>query len=158
MSASLSVHPSSLSPSLLLCSHVIDYARKYLLCCSIVEGMTPEPSINETTLPAPTSTPPPSLLHPPTHPPIGPHSFLLLPSPAGTYQGYANDSTWTRGHAWSIYGYAMIYRYIPEPRFLDRSLGLFRQVWFGSCLWCCFSAPSPAQPSPQAPPPLSCSH
>ena len=43
---------------------------------------------------------------------------------AGTYQGYSDNSTWTRGHTWSIYGYAMIYRYLGEPRFLERSLGL----------------------------------
>eukprot|EP00903_Cladosiphon_okamuranus_P010054 g9531.t2 len=43
----------------------------------------------------------------------------------GTYQGWRDDSTWTRGQAWGIYGYAMVYRYIPEPRFLSRSLGLF---------------------------------
>eukprot|EP00904_Undaria_pinnatifida_P003723 jgi/Undpi1/13351/HiC_scaffold_8.g03010.m1 len=42
----------------------------------------------------------------------------------GTYQGYSDNSTWTRGHTWSIYGYAMIYRYLGEPRFLERSLGL----------------------------------
>ncbi|CAM9827827.1 unnamed protein product [Ectocarpus sp. 4 AP-2014] len=42
----------------------------------------------------------------------------------GTYQGYTNSSTWTRGQAWAIYGYAMVYRFLPEQRFLDRSIGL----------------------------------
>ncbi|CAN0270372.1 unnamed protein product, partial [Laminaria digitata] len=43
---------------------------------------------------------------------------------AGTYQGYTDNSTWTRGHTWAIYGYAMIYRYLGEPRFLERSISL----------------------------------
>lgn len=42
----------------------------------------------------------------------------------GTYQGWVDNSTWTRGHTWAIYGYAMIHRYLGEPRFLERSLGL----------------------------------
>src|SRR5437868_76717 len=36
----------------------------------------------------------------------------------GTDQGYSNDSTWTRGHAWVVYGYTLQYRYTGDSRML----------------------------------------
>jgi len=36
----------------------------------------------------------------------------------GTFQGYSNSSTWTRGQAWAIHGYTMLYRYTADPRML----------------------------------------
>lgn len=36
-----------------------------------------------------------------------------------TCQGYADNSTWSRGQAWAIYGYTMVYRETGEARFLD---------------------------------------
>ena len=36
-----------------------------------------------------------------------------------THQGYADSSMWSRGQAWAIYGYTMVYRYTHEQRFLD---------------------------------------
>lgn len=36
-----------------------------------------------------------------------------------THQGYADSSMWSRGQAWAIYGYTMVYRYTKEKRFLD---------------------------------------
>jgi unsaturated chondroitin disaccharide hydrolase len=36
----------------------------------------------------------------------------------GTYQGYSNASTWTRGHAWVVYGFTLVYRYTRDPRML----------------------------------------
>lgn len=36
----------------------------------------------------------------------------------GTLQGYSDSSTWTRGQAWAIYGYAMVYRYTSDARML----------------------------------------
>ncbi|MDC0707447.1 glycoside hydrolase family 88 protein [Stigmatella sp. ncwal1] len=37
----------------------------------------------------------------------------------GTYQGYSNASTWTRGQAWAVYGYTLVYRYTRDPRMLE---------------------------------------
>ena len=36
-----------------------------------------------------------------------------------TNQGYANNSTWARGQAWSIYGFTMVYRETGDKRFLE---------------------------------------
>lgn len=37
----------------------------------------------------------------------------------GTYQGYSNSSTWTRGQAWVMYGFTMMYRYTRDDRMLQ---------------------------------------
>ncbi len=36
----------------------------------------------------------------------------------GTHQGYRDGSTWTRGQAWGIYGFALAYRYFRDPEYL----------------------------------------
>ena len=36
-----------------------------------------------------------------------------------THQGYRGDSCWTRGLAWSLYGFATSYEYTRDPRFLE---------------------------------------
>ena len=36
-----------------------------------------------------------------------------------THQGYSDQSMWSRGQAWAIYGYTMVYRYTHDPRFLQ---------------------------------------
>jgi len=36
----------------------------------------------------------------------------------GTSQGYSDSSTWTRGQAWGLYGFTMVYRYTNDPRML----------------------------------------
>ncbi|MFC1547010.1 glycoside hydrolase family 88 protein [Candidatus Neomarinimicrobiota bacterium] len=41
-----------------------------------------------------------------------------------TRQGYANESTWARGQAWGIYGFANTYRRTGKLEFLQTSLGM----------------------------------
>ena len=41
-----------------------------------------------------------------------------------TAQGFSDNSTWSRGQAWAIYGYTMTYRETKEPQFLDAAIKL----------------------------------
>lgn len=59
------------------------------------------------------------------------HTFYFDPETGdavrgGTQQGYRDGSTWTRGHAWGIYGFALAYRYLRKPEYLDTALRLAR--------------------------------
>ena len=38
-----------------------------------------------------------------------------------THQGYSDNSMWSRGQAWAIYGYTMVYRFTKDKRFLDHA-------------------------------------
>ncbi len=57
------------------------------------------------------------------------HTFNINPNtgePVGgeTRQGYADESTWSRGHGWSIYGFALMYGYTKNPVYLETSIKL----------------------------------
>lgn len=41
-----------------------------------------------------------------------------------TAQGYANDSTWSRGQAWAILGYSQTYNWTKDPSFLEVACGV----------------------------------
>lgn len=36
-----------------------------------------------------------------------------------TYQGYADDSTWSRGQVWAMYGFTTVYQYTRDPLMLE---------------------------------------
>jgi uncharacterized protein YyaL (SSP411 family) len=38
-----------------------------------------------------------------------------------THQGYANESAWSRGQAWGLYGYTLCYRETRDPAFLHHA-------------------------------------
>lgn len=42
-----------------------------------------------------------------------------------TAQGYADESAWSRGQAWAIYGYAICYRETKDRKYLEQSLKTF---------------------------------
>lgn len=41
-----------------------------------------------------------------------------------TAQGYANDSTWSRGQSWAVFGYAQTYQFTKDPLFLEIACGV----------------------------------
>ncbi|MGY2576174.1 glycoside hydrolase family 88 protein [Vibrio sp. C8] len=52
------------------------------------------------------------------------HTFFMdmetgAPSYGSACQGYKDDSTWARGQAWGIYGFALAYRYTKDAKYLD---------------------------------------
>lgn len=44
----------------------------------------------------------------------------------GTHQGYEDGSTWTRGQAWGIYGFALSYHYTNNPLYLETAIRMAR--------------------------------
>jgi unsaturated chondroitin disaccharide hydrolase len=59
------------------------------------------------------------------------HTFYFdqetgIPIRGGTHQGYHDGSTWSRGQAWGIYGFALSYRYTKDPLYLDTSKRMAR--------------------------------
>jgi unsaturated chondroitin disaccharide hydrolase len=48
---------------------------------------------------------------------LSPESGECLETPGG--QGYAPGSSWSRGHAWAVYGFALSFRHTGQERYLD---------------------------------------
>lgn len=46
-----------------------------------------------------------------------------------TAQGFSDESVWSRGHAWAVYGYTMAYRYTGDRRYIDQALKTFHVIW-----------------------------
>jgi len=38
-----------------------------------------------------------------------------------THQGYSDESTWSRGQSWGIYGFVMCYRETNDPKYLHQA-------------------------------------
>ncbi|XOV94630.1 MAG: glycoside hydrolase family 88 protein [Bacteroidota bacterium] len=38
-----------------------------------------------------------------------------------THQGYSDDSAWTRGQVWGLYGYTVMFRMTRDPKYLDQA-------------------------------------
>lgn len=62
------------------------------------------------------------------------------PKVGKTAQGKSDDSTWARGQAWGIYGFALAYRYLKEEKYIDlykkvTNLFLSKLPEDGVCFW-----------------------
>lgn len=42
----------------------------------------------------------------------------------GTVQGFADDSAWSRGQSWGLYGYTMMYRYTKDQTYLNHAIAI----------------------------------
>lgn len=45
-----------------------------------------------------------------------------------THQGFSHESTWSRGHAWAIYGFTLCYRYTKNPAYLQQAIKTFEYM------------------------------
>ena len=46
-----------------------------------------------------------------------------------THQGFADESAWSRGQAWALYGYTMCYRETRLPEFLEQALNIEKYLF-----------------------------
>lgn len=46
-----------------------------------------------------------------------------------THQGYSSDSCWSRGQAWALYGFANMFRYTSDSKYLKTSERLAEYFW-----------------------------
>lgn len=45
-----------------------------------------------------------------------------------TAQGYADESAWSRGQGWALYGYTMMYRFTKDPAYLKQAQGVAKFI------------------------------
>lgn len=45
-----------------------------------------------------------------------------------TFQGIADDSSWSRGQGWGLYGYTMTYRFTQDEKFLNHARGIANYI------------------------------
>lgn len=45
-----------------------------------------------------------------------------------TFQGIADDSSWSRGQGWGLYGYTMTYRFVKDDKFLNHARGIANYI------------------------------
>lgn len=45
-----------------------------------------------------------------------------------TFQGYSDESIWSRGQGWVIYGFSRMYRYTGDRKYLDQALKTFNML------------------------------
>lgn len=62
------------------------------------------------------------------------------PRHGSTHQGFSDDSSWARGQAWGIYGFALAWRHTGDPLYLDLAVKLAnhflnRLPTDGICCW-----------------------
>ena len=48
-------------------------------------------------------------------------TITTIPISKGTFQGYSDASSWSRGQAWGLYGYTMAYRETGNKKFLEQA-------------------------------------
>lgn len=46
-----------------------------------------------------------------------------------THQGYAHESTWSRGEAWALYGYTMMFRETGNKAYLDQAVNVAEYIF-----------------------------
>ncbi|WP_111707731.1 glycoside hydrolase family 88 protein [Lutibacter citreus] len=45
-----------------------------------------------------------------------------------TVQGYKNESSWSRGQSWGLYGYTLCYRYTKDEKYLKQAEGIAKYI------------------------------
>lgn len=51
-----------------------------------------------------------------------------LPHLKQTHQGYSNESSWSRGQAWGLYGYTYLYRETKDKRYLEQAKNIANYI------------------------------